>query len=88
MAEHGWLGPIEWAAKASARPGENICGDKLIAVDVEGTGALMGVLDGLGHGADHLHALVGGFHHLERNFNRLPGGFIDGICAKYFFFFS
>ncbi len=56
MAEHGWLGPIEWAAKASARPGENICGDKLIAVDVDGTGALMGVLDGLGHGAEAAEA--------------------------------
>jgi len=51
MAEHGWLGPIEWAAKARARPGENVCGDRLIAVDVNGTGALLGVLDGLGHGA-------------------------------------
>lgn len=52
MAEHGWLGPIEWAAKASARPGENICGDKAIAIDVGGDGALIGVLDGLGHGAE------------------------------------
>lgn len=52
MAEHGWLGPIEWAAKASARAGENICGDKAIAVDVGGDGALIGVLDGLGHGAE------------------------------------
>jgi len=56
MAEHGWLGPIEWAAKASARPGENICGDKLIAVDIDGTGALIGVLDGLGHGAEAAEA--------------------------------
>src|SRR5271163_2541492 len=56
MAEHGWLGPIEWAAKASARPGENICGDKLIAVDVDGTAALMGVLDGLGRGVDVLRS--------------------------------
>ena len=56
MAEHGWLGPIEWAAKASPRPGENICGDKLIAVDVDGTAALMGVLDGLGHGAEAAEA--------------------------------
>lgn len=52
MAEHGWLGPIEWAAKARPRPGEQVCGDRLIAVDVKGTGALIGVLDGLGHGAE------------------------------------
>lgn len=56
MAEHGWLGPIEWAAKARPRPGENICGDRLIAVDVDGTGALIGVLDGLGHGVDAAEA--------------------------------
>jgi phosphoserine phosphatase RsbX len=52
MVEHGWLGPIEWAAKARPRPGELVCGDRQIAVDVDGTGALIGVLDGLGHGAE------------------------------------
>jgi serine phosphatase RsbU (regulator of sigma subunit) len=56
MAEHGWLGPIEWAAKARPRPGENISGDRLIAVDVNGAGALIGVLDGLGHGVDAAEA--------------------------------
>lgn len=50
MADHGWLGPIEWAAKARPLPGETICGDRLIAVDVDGTAALIGALDGLGHG--------------------------------------
>jgi phosphoserine phosphatase RsbX len=56
MAEHGWLGPIEWAAKARPRPGEKVCGDRLIAVDVDGTAALIGVLDGLGHGAEAAEA--------------------------------
>ena len=56
MAEHGWLGPIEWAAKARPRPGENVCGDRPIAVDVDGTAALIGVLDGLGHGAEAAEA--------------------------------
>ena len=56
MAEHGWLGPIEWAAKARPRPGENVCGDRMIAVDVDGAGALIGVLDGLGHGAEAAEA--------------------------------
>jgi negative regulator of sigma-B (phosphoserine phosphatase) len=51
MIEHGWLGPIEWAAKARPRPGEQVCGDRPIAVEVGGNGALVGVLDGLGHGA-------------------------------------
>lgn len=56
MAEHGWLGPIEWAAKARPRLGERVCGDRMIAVDVHGTGALVGVLDGLGHGAEAAEA--------------------------------
>jgi len=56
MAEHGWLGPIEWAAKARPRPGESVCGDRMIAVDVDGTAALIGVLDGLGHGTEAAEA--------------------------------
>jgi phosphoserine phosphatase RsbX len=60
MPEHGWLGPIEWAAKARPRPGENVCGDRLIAVDVDGTGALIGVLDGLGHGTEAAEAAACG----------------------------
>ena len=51
MAEHGWLGPIEWAATSRPLPGQALCGDRSIAVDVNGTAALIGVLDGLGHGA-------------------------------------
>jgi negative regulator of sigma-B (phosphoserine phosphatase) len=50
MAEHGWLGPIEWAATWRPLPGQRICGDRSIAFDVDGTAALIGVLDGLGHG--------------------------------------
>jgi phosphoserine phosphatase RsbX len=50
MAEHGWLGPIEWAATSRPLPGQTVCGDRAIAVDVDGTAALIGVLDGLGHG--------------------------------------
>lgn len=50
MADHGWLGPIEWAVTSRPLPGQHICGDRSIAVDVDGTAALIGVLDGLGHG--------------------------------------
>jgi serine phosphatase RsbU (regulator of sigma subunit) len=51
MGEHGWLGPIEWAAARRPRPGEPVCGDQPIAIDVNGSAAVFGVLDGLGHGA-------------------------------------
>ena len=48
--EQGWIGPIEWAAARRPVPGEEVCGDFPIAVDVGGTAALFGVVDGLGHG--------------------------------------
>ena len=60
MIEQGWLGPIEWAAKARPRPGEQVCGDRSIAVDLSLTGALVGVLDGLGHGAEAATAATRG----------------------------
>lgn len=60
MPEHGRLGPIEWAAESQTHPDERVCGDRPIAVDVGGTGALMGVLDGLGHGEDAATAALCG----------------------------
>jgi phosphoserine phosphatase RsbX len=65
MAEHGWLGPIEWAAKSRPRPGEDVCGDRLIAVDVDGSAALFGVLDGLGHGVEAAQAANRGVETLQ-----------------------
>jgi negative regulator of sigma-B (phosphoserine phosphatase) len=50
MRRQGWIGPIEWAAARRPLPGEEVCGDFPIAVDVSGTAALFGVVDGLGHG--------------------------------------
>ena len=47
----GWIGPIEWAAARRPLPGEEVCGDFPIAVDVGGAAALFGVADGLGHGS-------------------------------------
>lgn len=52
MVERGRFGPIEWAAAWRPRPGEQVCGDRALAVGVGESGALFGVLDGLGHGAD------------------------------------
>jgi len=50
VRDHGKLGPIEWAIASRPRPGELVCGDQAIAVSVDETSALFGVLDGLGHG--------------------------------------
>jgi negative regulator of sigma-B (phosphoserine phosphatase) len=60
MDEHGRLGPIEWAADGRAYPGERVSGDQPIAVGVNGRGALVGVLDGLGHGEDAAKAALCG----------------------------
>ncbi|WP_448416026.1 SpoIIE family protein phosphatase [Mycolicibacterium sp. XJ1819] len=41
---------MEWAAVRRPRPGERICGDHPIALEVDDGAALFGVVDGLGHG--------------------------------------
>jgi serine phosphatase RsbU (regulator of sigma subunit) len=50
MRRQGWIGPIEWAAARRPLPGQEVCGDFPIAVEVGSTAALFGVADGLGHG--------------------------------------
>lgn len=50
MFRHGRFGPIEWAAVRRPRPGEAVCGDHPIALEVGTGAALFGVIDGLGHG--------------------------------------
>ncbi|WP_203803481.1 SpoIIE family protein phosphatase [Mycobacterium heckeshornense] len=52
MREHGRLGPIEWAAAGRPRPGEQVCGDHQVAVELGDDAALFAVLDGLGHGTE------------------------------------
>jgi len=47
---HGNFGPIEWAAVRRPVPGEVVCGDHPIALDVGEGATLFGVSDGLGHG--------------------------------------
>jgi phosphoserine phosphatase RsbX len=51
MFRHGRFGPIEWAAVRRPRPGEAVCGDHPVALDIDEGAALFGVIDGLGHGA-------------------------------------
>lgn len=51
MAEHGRIGPMEWAAAGRPLPGQNVCGDRAIAIAAGTEAALFGVIDGLGHGA-------------------------------------
>jgi serine phosphatase RsbU (regulator of sigma subunit) len=41
---------MEWATAGRPRPGEYVCGDQPIAVQVDDNAALFGILDGLGHG--------------------------------------
>jgi hypothetical protein len=51
MNDDGRLGPIEWATASRPLGGGDISGDQPVVVDVLGTAALFGVIDGLGHGA-------------------------------------
>jgi phosphoserine phosphatase RsbX len=51
MLRSGWIGPIEWATARRPLPGEEVCGDFPIALDIGSGAALFGVADGLGHGA-------------------------------------
>lgn len=49
MFETGRLGPLEWAVAGQALAGEPVSGDAWIALDLGGS-ALVGAIDGLGHG--------------------------------------
>jgi negative regulator of sigma-B (phosphoserine phosphatase) len=51
MTDQGRLGPVEWATASRPVAGEEVSGDQPVAVDVVGSAALFGVIDGLGHGA-------------------------------------
>ncbi|BBX75822.1 SpoIIE family protein phosphatase [Mycobacterium shinjukuense] len=50
MRDSGRFGPIEWALAGRPRPGERVCGDQPLAVQIDDDAALFGVMDGLGHG--------------------------------------
>ena len=81
MAEHGWLGPIEWAATWRALPGQRICGDQSVAIDLSGDAALFGVLDGLGHGNEAAQASARGVEVLCQDPNR-PLGVLVQLCHR------
>ena len=49
--QEGHCGPLEWAAFATAYPGQLRSGDNFLVQETEG-GVLVGVVDGLGHGEE------------------------------------
>lgn len=51
----GTLGPVEWSVAARPREGERQCGDDYAIVALAG-GAVLAVIDGLGHGPEAAHA--------------------------------
>lgn len=61
----GRFGPIEWATASRPRPGEQLCGDQPVAIDIDGDTALFAVLDGLGHGPAAAGAAVAGVDTLK-----------------------
>ena len=59
-------GPIEWAVAERVRPGQTESGDQSLAMAIPG-GALVGVIDGLGHGAEAADAAKTAVRSLERH---------------------
>ena len=79
--EGGRLGPIEWAAATRPLSSEESCGDQSAAIDVGGTAALFGVLDGLGHGGEAARAAACGLAML-RNDPYKPLGVLIQLCHR------
>jgi len=59
-------GPIEWAVAEHMRPGQTESGDHSLAIATPG-GALVGVVDGLGHGAEAADAAKTAVRSIERH---------------------
>jgi phosphoserine phosphatase RsbX len=59
-------GPIEWAVAELARPGQTESGDQYVAMEIPG-GAIVGVVDGLGHGAEAANASKTAVRSIERH---------------------
>ena len=59
-------GPIEWAVAEFVRPGQTESGDQHLAMEIPG-GAIVGVIDGLGHGAEAANASQTAVRSIERN---------------------
>src|SRR5947208_15257504 len=59
-------GPIEWAVAEHMQPGQTESGDHSLAMAIPG-GALVGVVDGLGHGAEAADAAKTAVWSIERH---------------------
>jgi phosphoserine phosphatase RsbX len=59
-------GPIEWAVAELARPGQTESGDHSLAMEIPG-GAIVAVVDGLGHGAEAANASKTAVRSIERH---------------------
>jgi phosphoserine phosphatase RsbX len=59
-------GPIEWAVAEYMRPGQTESGDHSVTMVIPG-GALVGVVDGLGHGAEAADAAKTAVRSIERH---------------------
>jgi negative regulator of sigma-B (phosphoserine phosphatase) len=81
LVEQGRFGPIEWAAAARPSPGEEICGDRVIAVELDDSAAVFGVIDGLGHGADAAAAGKCAAQVIDQNTGR-PLDVVMGVCHR------
>jgi hypothetical protein len=59
-------GPIEWAVAEFVRPGQTESGDHYLAMEIPG-GAVVGAIDGLGHGAEAANSSKTAIRSIERH---------------------
>jgi phosphoserine phosphatase RsbX len=81
MTESGRFGPIEWASAFRPVPGEQVCGDQSIAVEILSSAVLFGVIDGLGHGAAAATAAASAADVLNHRAVE-PLGDLIGLCHR------
>jgi phosphoserine phosphatase RsbX len=59
-------GPIEWAVAEFVRPGQTESGDQYLVMEIA-DGVVVGVIDGLGHGAEAANASKTAIRSIERH---------------------
>ncbi|WP_028926125.1 SpoIIE family protein phosphatase [Pseudonocardia acaciae] len=77
MRDEGRLGPIEWAVAGQPVAGEDVSGDHWVVVDAGGA-ALVGVIDGLGHGERAAEAA----HRAVAVLSERPGQPLDALMQR------
>jgi serine/threonine protein phosphatase PrpC len=77
VRDEGRVGPIEWAVAGQPVAGEDVSGDHWVVLDAGGA-ALLGVIDGLGHGEQAAIAA----HRAADKLAERPGEPLDALMQR------